>query len=246
VKTTLWGDDARHAMEAARRGSVRRDSVMLAAALVMVAAVVTGATHDGARSALPYYRSAEWTPEWLSDRDAARATMHHVGAFTALNQAGETVSESALAGKVTVVQFFFATCGDICPVTTSNLGRLLRDLPDAGDLQVLSYSVNPSRDSVGALRMFAAMRGIGDRRWQLLTMDSARTAALARESYFVRIADGKTFGVSTIAHTESVVLVDGAGRLRGVYAGTLPLEMQKLKEDIETLRREQGAGKPQS
>jgi protein SCO1/2 len=217
---------------------MKKDLIAIAACLLMLAAVVTGATWKGHTSSLPYIRSAEMTPEWLSDADASRATMHHVAAFSALNQAGRAVTERALASRVTVVQFFFAQCGDICPTTTANIARLLRELPDS-TVQVLSYTVAPERDSVPALRMFAAMRGVGDPRWQLLTTEKAATERLARDSYFVRLGDGKTFGVDTIAHTETLVLVDGRGRLRGMYAGTLGIEMQKLREDIVALSAEQ-------
>ena len=58
-----------------------------------------------------------------------------------------------------------------------------------------------------------------------------------RDSYFVRLGNDSTYGVASIAHTESVLLVDGCGRLRGVYAGTLALEMQRLKEDAVALER---------
>ena len=36
-------------------------------------------------------------------------------------------------------------------------------------------------------------------------------------------------------HTEMVLLVDDRGRLRGVYNGSMPFEVAKLIEDIDTL-----------
>jgi protein SCO1/2 len=175
------------------------------------------------------------TPEWLSDREANSRGTHRVAAFQLTDQFGATVSNRAFDGKVTIVGFFFTRCGDVCPTTTRNLARVLRDLPGANDLQILSHSVTPDRDSVAALRVFAASHGIDDSRWHLLTGSVAEITRLARDSYFVRLGNDSTYGVASIAHTESVLLVDGCGRLRGVYAGTLVLEIQRLQEDVRTL-----------
>jgi protein SCO1/2 len=37
-------------------------------------------------------------------------------------------------------------------------------------------------------------------------------------------------------HTEKVLLVDRSGRLRGVYNGTLPFDIDRLLGDITQLR----------
>jgi protein SCO1/2 len=39
-------------------------------------------------------------------------------------------------------------------------------------------------------------------------------------------------------HTEHVILVDQSKRIRGIYNGTLSLEMRHLVEDIKTLQQE--------
>lgn len=188
-------------------------------------------------SSLPYFRSAALTPEWLSDAEASSTSTHRIAAFAMTDQHGAAVSEKALRSHVTIAQFFFTKCGDVCPTTTGNIQRLLSAVPDSA-LQVFSYSVTPGRDSVAALRDYAARRGIHDPRWRLLTGSDSAIARLARDSYFVRLGDGASYGVSTIAHTETLVLVDGEGRIRGFYAGTLPLEMHRLQGDAETLLHE--------
>lgn len=186
---------------------------------------------------LPYYRSARLVPEWLSDREASAPELHRVAGFALVDQHGERVTDAALSGRVTVAHFFFTRCRDVCPLTTHALAGLLDSLPANPRIQVLSYSVTPERDSVAALAAFAREHHIDDPRWHLLTGDLSTTARLASESYFVRLGDGRSYGVDSIAHTESLVLVDGQGRLRGFYAGTLPLEMNRLLEDIRALLR---------
>ena len=116
----------------------------------------------------------------------------------------------------------------------AKLSRLLKDVPN-NSLQVVSYSVRPQEDSTAALVRFAAKHEITDPRWHFVSASPETVQRLARESYFVRLGADTTYGVKNIAHTESLVLVDQQGRLRGVYAGTLPLEIQRLREDAEVL-----------
>lgn len=196
--------------------------------------------HKARTSEIPFYRSSAMSPEWLPARDANASATHRIAAFRLIDQHENIITERALAGKLTVVHFFFTGCGDICPNTTSNIVALMAGLPANAPVQVLSHSVLPNRDSTTALRRFAAERGVSDPRWHLLTGDSADINRLARNSYFTRIGDGRTYGVAAIAHTESVFLVDSGGRLRGVYAGTLKLEVDRLAEDIRTLLAENG------
>jgi len=198
-------------------------------------AVLLAAAACSHNNELPYYRSAQLVPEWLSAREASAPDLHRVGAFALVDQHGQQVSQASLSGKITVAHFFFTRCRDVCPLTTHALIGVLDALPAEPRLQILSYSVTPKRDSVAALAQFAQEHHIADARWHLLTGDPATTARLARQSYFVSLGEGKNWGVDSIAHTETLVLVDGEGRLRGFYAGTLPLEIERLVEDVKVL-----------
>jgi protein SCO1 len=188
-------------------------------------------TACGRPAVLPFYQTPEMTPEWLTES----APTHHVAPFRLHDQRDRVITNAAFSDRVTIVHFFFTRCGDVCPTTTANVARTLRTIGDAR-LQVLSHSVTPDADSVSALRHYAAMHSIVDARWHLVT--GADVDALARRSYFVRLGRDSTYGVTSIAHTESVLLVDGKGRLRGVYAGTLALEMDRLREDVRSLLAE--------
>jgi protein SCO1 len=187
----------------------------------------------GRNASLPFYETADMTPEWSSDA----AATHRVAPFRLTDQRGNTITNAAFDGRVTIVHFFFTRCGDVCPTTTTNIARTLRVVGDTR-LQVLSHSVTPDADSVASLHHYADTHGIVDPRWHLVTGARPAIEELARQSYFVRLGNDSTYGVASIAHTESLLLVDGKGRLRGVYAGTLLLEMDRLRGDAETLLAE--------
>jgi protein SCO1/2 len=185
--------------------------------------------------ALPYYSDATLTPSW-------NPAPHTVGAFALVDQTGATFTESSLTGRIHVASFLFTTCPSLCPALVTRL-RKVQDaiaVPSASpqdaaavDVLLVSYSVTPRLDTPEVLAEFGAARGIDPRRWKLLTGGEQATRQierLMRESYFASDDRGK------LLHTERVVLVDTRGRLRGVYNGTQPFDMERLIEDIAVLR----------
>jgi protein SCO1/2 len=53
----------------------------------------------------------------------------------------------------------------------------------------------------------------------------------------VDTGEGDAAGTALI-HTETVVLLDGRRRIRGVYSGTMDLDVARLREDLEALLAE--------
>jgi protein SCO1 len=193
-------------------------------------------------ASLPYYEDADLTPVWLSPGNAAHA--HRVADFTLTDQTGAPFGSEALAGRVWVAGFFFAECGDICPLTVRRLQAVADTFAQDDRVMLASFSVAPERDSAAALAHFAAMHGIEGRRWRLLTGDPLTLQRMAR-ALLVGLGRGSAYGVDEVEHTEMVVLVDQEGRVRGVYNATLPLDVGQLIADAKMLLEQQiRAGPP--
>jgi protein SCO1/2 len=187
--------------------------------------------HDG----LPYYRSKELTPEWVSASAASSPRMHRIPAFSVRNHHNAIVTEQALRGRVTLVHFFYASCGRVCPRAVGNVQRILRTRDTDTTFQVLSYTVQPERDSIAALAAYAVHHQITDPRWHLLTAPWSTIADLAKTGYFVNLRDGSSYGTNDLAHTETLVLIDQDRRIRGVYNATLTLDMEQIVRDVQSL-----------
>ena len=69
-------------------------------------------------------------------------------------------------------------------------------------------------------------------------MQSKKIYDLARKSYFAEKDIGFTKDSTDFLHTEHFLLVDKTLRIRGIYNGTLSLEMQHLIEDIKLLKNQ--------
>ena len=103
----------------------------------------------------------------------------------------------------------------------------------------LSYSVTPWIDNVAKLKTYATNNGIKSANWHLLTGNKAAIYTLARTSYFAEEDLGFTKDSSEFLHTEHILLVDKQKHIRGIYNGTLQLEIEQLIKDIHTLIKQE-------
>ncbi len=205
-----------------------RAALVAVLALTAVACVDMRAVAPG--DGLPFYDSTDFTPRWT------RSSRHQIADFSLLAQSGETVTRNDLMGKVHVASFIYTRCAGICPALVTQLKKVQAAI--AGRNAVLvSYSVTPQEDTPQSLAAFGRLRGIDSQRWKLVTGDAEQIYLLARTSYFAddgRLEAGKAASEQFL-HTEKALLVDGDGRLRGVYNATLPHDIEKLIVDLDQL-----------
>ena len=89
--------------------------------------------------------------------------------FNLTDQNGNNVSLSDYRGKVVVVAFIFTSCPDVCPAIEHTLNFVDYKLPDHGienDIQMLSITIDPARDTVETLKNYTDMNAFD---WPHLT-----------------------------------------------------------------------------
>lgn len=187
---------------------------------------------------LPFINKPDFTPEWISQSDKAYSAIHQIPSFSFTNQDGETVTDKTVDGKIYVADFIFTRCGSICPRMTTNMGVLQEKYKNDAGVLFLSHSVTPEMDSVPVLKKYAVAKGILSGKWHLLTGDKNQIYELAKKQYFAGDTIGYYQTGNEFLHTENFILVDKHRRIRGVYNGTLLLEMERLMDDIGTLKKE--------
>jgi len=103
------------------------------------------------------------------------------------------------------------------------------------DVKFISHSVLPEQDSVEQLKSYSKNFGVDDQRWNLVTGNRTDIYDLARKGYFAEESIGYNKDSNEFLHTEHFMLVDQAGHLRGIYNGTLKLEMERILDDVQLL-----------
>lgn len=201
---------------------------------------LTAATVANARvSSLPYYSSADFTPQWFETDSVELQNFHRVPAFRFINQSGEQVTDITVEGDIVIANFFFSTCPGICPRIRSKLAKVQEQFIHDDSVTILSHSIRPTTDTVAVLQQYAKDNGIVSDNWHLLTGDKNTIYALARNTYFANEDLGKVSKSSDFLHTENLMLVDKNKHIRGVYNGLSASSVQHLIEDIRTLQHEQ-------
>ncbi|WP_018344311.1 SCO family protein [Cytophaga aurantiaca] len=188
---------------------------------------------------LPYYNTADFTPLFMSEEEAAQKITHTISDFRFLNQDSVWISNTSIEGKIHAANFIFTRCGSICPVMTNNFKFVANEFNHDSTVALLSYSVTPWIDEPHVLKKYRRDNSIQNPNWHFLTGDKAAIYTLARTSYFAEEDIGFSKDSNQFLHTEHVILVDKNKRIRGVYNGTLELEMQQLMDDINALKREE-------
>jgi protein SCO1/2 len=137
--------------------------------------------------------------------------------FTLIDQDGNERTLDALRGSAVLLDFVYTQCNGPCPVSTSARVQLQKSLPDeiGQQLQLVSISLDPQRDTPDELRRYALERGADLAKWSFLTGDSTAVESVLR-SYgvgVVREADGN------IQHVVVSFLIDPRGRITRRYFG---------------------------
>ena len=183
---------------------------------------------------LPIYNPADVNPELVDSTVQYIQKYHTISNFSFTNQNGKVITQKDYAGKIYVADFFFTTCGSICPIMTTNMVDVQNAFAKNPKVMLLSHTVFPETDSVPVLKAYAIKKGVNDQKWNLVTGDKKAIYSMARKSYLA-VKLGKPSELYDMVHTENFVLVDAKRRVRGFYDGTKKEEIQRLIEDINWL-----------
>ncbi len=190
------------------------------------------------KETLPYYNTADFTPNWYTEKQLDTLKLHKIADFSLIDQDGKKVSSETVKGKIYVANFFFTICPSICPTMTQNLLAVHNTFKNDADILMVSHSVMPATDTVAQLKKYASRWKIDSQRWHLLTGEKDKIYALARQSYFAEKEIGLQKEKNEFLHTENAFLIDKNGYIRGVYNATLPLDVENLVKDIKVLQAE--------
>ena len=188
---------------------------------------------------LPFFNHPDWTPEWIQKTDTNYKNIHRIPSFNFIDQEGKAVNEKTVTGKIYIANFFFTTCRGICPKMTNNMSLLQSAFLKDSSIAFLSFSVTPETDNVSALKKYSIEHKINSNQWHLLTGNKNAIYTLAKQQYFAGDSVGYYQTGNEFLHTENFILVDQHARIRGVYNGTLLVEIDRIKEDIAILKNDQ-------
>ncbi|MHA3771099.1 SCO family protein [Verrucomicrobiota bacterium sgz303538] len=153
--------------------------------------------------------------------------------FKLTERNAQPVSLGDLKGKVWIADFFYTTCPGPCPMMTSRLSDLHKDLKGEADVRFVSISTDPSKDTPEVLKQYADRFGASER-WLFLTGDKQQIFKLANEGFKLNLVEDPK-AEEPITHSTKLVLVDRTGTVRGFYEGIGEEDTKRIVKHVRRL-----------
>src|SRR6266403_3184552 len=157
--------------------------------------------------------------------------------FTLTNQDGKNFGSADLRGKIWIADFIYTMCPGPCPMISSRMSELQKPL-EKTDVHLVSFSVDPDKDTPQVLRSYAEKWQAEPGRWDFLTGPKSAIYKLSHDGFKLAVSDGSD-AQGIPVHSTRMVLVDRHGQIRGYYDATEPDAITKLVADTNHLLREQ-------
>src|SRR3954453_18619087 len=153
--------------------------------------------------------------------------------FTLINQDGKNFGSADLRGKVWIADFVYTTCPGPCPMISNRMSELQDPLKNT-DVHLISFSVDPDKDTPKVLQGYAEKLGAEKERWDFLTGPKSTIYDLSRNGFKLAVADGSSEN-DTPVHSTRLILIDRQGEIRGYYDALAPDAITKLLADTNHL-----------
>ncbi|PYJ69768.1 MAG: SCO family protein [Verrucomicrobia bacterium] len=160
-----------------------------------------------------------------------------VPSFQFVNQNGQSFGSAQLAGRIWIADFIYTTCPGPCPMISTRMSELQKPL-EKTDVHLVSFSVDPEKDTPQVLRGYADKLQAEPNRWDFLTGPKSAIYKLSHDGFKLAVSDGSD-AQGIPVHSTRMVLVDRHGEIRGFYEATAADAVTKLLADTNHLLRDQ-------
>jgi protein SCO1/2 len=142
------------------------------------------------------------------------------------------LSANTLRGKVWVADFIFTNCAGPCPRMSAQMRGVGKALKDLKDLRLVSFTVDPARDTPAVLAKYAERYEAEPGVWYFLTGPQAELQKLARNAFMLGDVNGD------LEHSTRFVLIDRKSRVRGYYLTSEEDAIPRLVADAKRVAKE--------
>jgi protein SCO1/2 len=150
--------------------------------------------------------------------------------FSMTDSEGRAFQSDLLADKVWVADFIYTNCPAECPMMSSKMHSVLKQVRGEEDVKLVSISVDPQRDTPPVLSKFARRYGGATDQWIFLTGSPETVHLLAYTTFHVGDVIGK------IEHSTKFILVDKHGHIRGYYSSFDREGIPAMLKDLAAIR----------
>jgi protein SCO1/2 len=157
--------------------------------------------------------------------------------FSLAERSGRRITLADLGGKVWIADFIYTSCTDTCPLQSAAMAKLQEQWGKQRDLRLVSFSVDPDRDTPQVLSRYAEHFKADAERWLFLTGDKEQISRLVQQGFHLSATPAlkSPTGEDVILHSPRFVLIDRVARIRAYYDSRDAEALRRLNKDLITL-----------
>lgn len=153
--------------------------------------------------------------------------------FSLTERSGQPITRADLLGKVWIADFVFTRCSGPCPTLSARMQALQSALADAPGVKLVTFTLDPVNDTVAVLSDYAKRFHADPQRWWFVTGDKEEVVQkFVIEGLKQTVIPAQ--GDDPLIHSQYIVIVDAAGRIRtahdGLSATTKPLVIRDVRK----------------
>jgi protein SCO1/2 len=157
-----------------------------------------------------------------------------LGDLPCVERSGKAMRTSDLRGRFVVANFIFTSCAGTCPPMTTQMAALQKDVASMDDVRLVSFTVDPERDTPAVLTEYADRYGADKERWLFLRCETSVIQEIGHDR--LKLVPQKD---DLFMHSPLFALMDREGNVRAFYAALRDEKWRrKLLADLDTLRGE--------
>jgi len=170
--------------------------------------------------------------------DTPLSVLGDVPEFSLIDSSGKIFTNNHLVDHIWVASFIFTRCSGPCQELSARMRSLQYALRNKGsDVKLVSISIDPTFDTPARLGIFAKRYNADPKTWFFLTGDSQdEIHNLMRYGFMQTVMPAS--GDVPIQHSNYLVIVDRAGKIRAVRDGMAPASKKLILHDLEKLQAE--------
>lgn len=187
----------------------------------------TACQYNSAVTALPILGNHDIDP------DTGDTTLHQIPDFAFYNQDSVLITNNTFQQQIYVADFFFTSCPTICPKVKKQMQRLYKKYQGNQQFSLVSYTIDPKRDTPTKLKTYAANLDVTSDKWHFLSGNQDSIYQLA-EGY-LSIAKEDPNAPGGFDHSGWLLLIDENRHIRSFCDGTKEEAVDQFIKDIDWL-----------
>jgi protein SCO1 len=157
---------------------------------------------------------------------ASRATSqsfdpYPVPAFSLIERSGKTITNEDMKGTTWIAAFIFTRCNGPCPTVSATMAKLQNDLlPKSPKLKLVTFTVDPERDTPDELKKYATNFRADPDRWLFLTGPEGTVRTLLMDGFKINATKkANPKPGDEIDHNTKLLVINSDAQICGLFDG---------------------------